>query len=52
LAWWFLGSAFFIIAFPLAIFISSDYKKCPFCQEKVKKSATACRFCQRELGLK
>lgn len=51
-AWWFLGAAFFIVAFPLAVFISSDYKKCPFCLEKIKKSATVCRFCQRELSLK
>jgi hypothetical protein len=52
LVWWFLGAAFFIIAFPLVVFISSDYKKCPFCSEKIKKSATVCRFCQRELSLK
>jgi hypothetical protein len=52
LVWWFLGAAFFIVAFPLTIFMSSDYRKCPFCSEKIKKSAVACRFCQRELTLK
>lgn len=50
--WWFLGAAFFIIALPLSLFISSDFKKCPHCAEKIKKSAVVCRFCHRELESK
>lgn len=50
--WWFLGSAIFIVAFPFVIFMGGDFKKCPFCSEKIKKSATVCRYCQRELNVK
>jgi hypothetical protein len=27
----------------------SSLKKCPYCAEHVKREATVCRFCQREL---
>ncbi|MDR2555227.1 MAG: hypothetical protein LBC64_07335 [Fibromonadaceae bacterium] len=26
-----------------------EYKKCPFCAESIKKAATVCRFCQRNV---
>jgi hypothetical protein len=61
-AWWFYGSALFIVALPHSLLIKTDTKqlereqletgtsrKCPFCAEIVKAEAKVCRFCGRDL---
>jgi RNA polymerase subunit RPABC4/transcription elongation factor Spt4 len=61
-AWWLYGAALFIVALPHALIMAPDRgsveareareegrRKCPFCAELVKREATVCRFCGRDL---
>ena len=61
--WWFYGSALFIIALPHALIMKpdraaveqrvieeEDRRKCPFCAELIKREATVCRYCSREVS--
>ena len=60
--WWLYGAALFIIALPHAIIMKPDRgslearviaeenrRKCPFCAELIKREATVCRFCGRDV---
>ena len=59
--WWFFGAALFIVALPMAILATPErgaverqkreagLTKCPFCAEYIKKEASVCRFCGRDI---
>jgi hypothetical protein len=49
LLWWFYGSALFIVALPHALMMGSIHRRCPFCAEEVKRQASVCRHCGRDL---
>ncbi len=45
-----LGLIFFVLTIVLIVrFFSRKNEKCPFCAEKIKKGATVCRHCGREI---
>jgi hypothetical protein len=60
--WWIFGALLFIAALPAALILKpdkkaiesdrlsgGDLKKCPFCAELIKRDATVCRYCDRNL---
>jgi|SRR5579871_5288369 len=52
--WWLFGSAFFIVALPIALIMkpkprSGVTRSCPFCMEVVPATASVCRQCHRDL---
>jgi len=59
--WWVYGAAFWIVALPHSLIMKADQhslearglqngqKKCPFCAELVRKEATVCKHCGRDL---
>jgi len=45
-----MGLIFFVLTIVLIVcFFSRKNEKCPFCAEKIKKGATVCRHCGREI---
>jgi RNA polymerase subunit RPABC4/transcription elongation factor Spt4 len=44
-----LGGLFFIIGIIMAAYEAINTKKCPFCSQIIKKSATVCPYCHRDL---
>lgn len=61
-AWWFYGSALWIIALVHSILLrrnareledraitQGDQRKCPHCAEIIKSEAKVCRFCGRDV---
>lgn len=58
-ATWFLGGLFFGVLGLIAAAgadrphedtASHSHKTCPYCQERIRTSATACRYCGREVA--
>jgi hypothetical protein len=60
--WWFYGAMLFIVALPHALLIKADTsaleserladgseKRCPSCAELIKREASVCRFCGRDV---
>ncbi len=59
LTWWVFGWALFIVALPAALLLRPDIaelerwqleqgvmKRCPYCEELVKREARVCKHCQ------
>jgi hypothetical protein len=54
--WWAYGAALFIVALIHAIMMkpTEEYslkhgmKRCPYCSELIKETATVCKFCGRQ----
>lgn len=52
MGFWLMGTMFFIVALPWAIFAPRNprvFRRCPHCQEWVSAQATACPRCTRDL---
>jgi len=45
------GILFGVFALIYYLLVSEPGKICPFCKEKIKKDATVCPHCQRELDV-
>ncbi len=46
--WWVYGLFLIFIAIPHSLMVGKA-KKCTFCAQLVKREATVCRYCSREL---
>jgi hypothetical protein len=61
--WWFFGTALWIVALPIAIFMKRDEveldrrrfesgeKRCHYCRQIIRLEATVCPHCRREVDV-
>lgn len=50
IGWWIYGALLWIIALPHSLLIKPiGIRKCPHCAEDIKKEASVCRYCGREV---
>jgi hypothetical protein len=52
--WWLFGSALFIVALPIAIFIKPDERTrqtCPWCRTTIDRQAVVCPQCGRDVAV-
>lgn len=61
--WWIYGALLFIVALPHALLMgadlaaqdrralsSGDSRKCPHCAEVIRREASVCRYCSRDVA--
>ena len=46
--WWIYGTLLILVVLPHSLMVGS-VKQCPFCAQLVKREATVCRYCSREM---